>query len=105
MYMSFFFFKPKTAYEVRISDWSSDVCSPDLPDIRPRRASAWLGVTPPELLRLLRTHAMPCLTALFRPFSACGDRLPLPQAATTMPCTPAAIEASDRKSTRLNSSH
>src|SRR3546814_10230044 len=26
-----FFFKQKTAYEVRISDWSSDVCSSDLP--------------------------------------------------------------------------
>src|SRR3546814_2393781 len=30
----FFFFKQKTAYEMRISDWSSDVCSSDL--------SAWL---------------------------------------------------------------
>src|SRR3546814_6532737 len=29
-YMFFFFFKQKTAYEVRISDWSSDVCSSDL---------------------------------------------------------------------------
>src|SRR3546814_16318395 len=30
-YMSvFFFFKQKTAYEMRISDWSSDVCSSDL---------------------------------------------------------------------------
>src|SRR3546814_10580940 len=28
--MSFFFFKQKTAYEMRISDWSSDVCSSDL---------------------------------------------------------------------------
>src|SRR3546814_4357944 len=27
----FFFFKQKTAYEMRISDWSSDVCSSDLP--------------------------------------------------------------------------
>src|SRR3546814_1585063 len=27
-----FFFKQKTAYELRISDWSSDVCSSDLPD-------------------------------------------------------------------------
>src|SRR3546814_4667948 len=27
-----FFFKQKTAYEMRISDWSSDVCSSDLPD-------------------------------------------------------------------------
>src|SRR3546814_6901770 len=31
----FFFFKQKTAYEMRISDWSSDVCSSDLPvDVR-----------------------------------------------------------------------
>src|SRR3546814_680559 len=29
----FFFFKQKTAYEMRISDWSSDVCSSDLPRI------------------------------------------------------------------------
>src|SRR3546814_8620290 len=27
----FFFFKQKTAYEMRISDWSSDLCSSDLP--------------------------------------------------------------------------
>src|SRR3546814_12896593 len=39
----FFFFKQKTAYEMRISDWSSDVCSSDLSDrqagegARPRR--------------------------------------------------------------------
>src|SRR3546814_4587916 len=33
---SCFFFKQKTAYEMRISDWSSDVCSSDLPvgDVR-----------------------------------------------------------------------
>src|SRR3546814_15871021 len=30
MYFFFFFFKQKTAYEMRISDWSSDVCSSDL---------------------------------------------------------------------------
>src|SRR3546814_4338434 len=29
----FFFFKQKTAYELRISDWSSDVCSSDLANI------------------------------------------------------------------------
>src|SRR3546814_9686562 len=34
----FFFFKQKTAYEMRISDWSSDVCSSDL---------VWLA-TPPQ---------------------------------------------------------
>src|SRR3546814_7023732 len=30
MLFCFFFFKQKTAYEMRISDWSSDVCSSDL---------------------------------------------------------------------------
>src|SRR3546814_5837298 len=29
-FVYFFFFKQKTAYEMRISDWSSDVCSSDL---------------------------------------------------------------------------
>src|SRR3546814_8552982 len=29
----FFFFKQKTAYELRISDWSSDVCSSDLMEL------------------------------------------------------------------------
>src|SRR3546814_12267171 len=45
----FFFFKQKTAYEMRISDWSSDVCSSDLSSARtfrrcgddPRRDSRW----------------------------------------------------------------
>src|SRR3546814_3630372 len=32
----FFFFKQKTAYEMRISDWSSDVCSSDLSGGLPR---------------------------------------------------------------------
>src|SRR3546814_3318139 len=31
VYWVVFFFKQKTAYEMRISDWSSDVCSSDLP--------------------------------------------------------------------------
>src|SRR3546814_6274188 len=30
VFFLFFFFKQKTAYEMRISDWSSDVCSSDL---------------------------------------------------------------------------
>src|SRR3546814_7419949 len=33
--LSFFFFKQKTAYEMRISDWSSDVCSSDLFHVHP----------------------------------------------------------------------
>src|SRR3546814_16174751 len=43
--MFFFFFKQKTAYEMRISDWSSDVCSSDLGRDLPR-----------HLLRAARRH-------------------------------------------------
>src|SRR3546814_18915847 len=37
--MCFFVFKQKTAYEMRISDWSSDVCSSD-PPLKPARYKA-----------------------------------------------------------------
>src|SRR3546814_3654861 len=38
--LMFFFFKQKTAYEMRISDWSSDVCTSDLPLFRKLFGSA-----------------------------------------------------------------
>src|SRR3546814_9886646 len=40
----FFFFKQKTAYEVRISDWRSDVCSSDLAGRRRRNREAENGL-------------------------------------------------------------
>src|SRR3546814_16124409 len=43
----FFLFKQKTAYEMRISDWSSDVCSSDLAPARDR---------PPPRLRHCSSH-------------------------------------------------
>src|SRR3546814_17130931 len=44
-YVFVLFFKHKTAYEMRISDWSSDVCSSDLPSPRLQgRASPWQGL-------------------------------------------------------------
>src|SRR3546814_9807908 len=49
----FFFFKQKTAYEMRISDWSSDVCSSDLAGKRRHHALV------PQILR-------PCLELLRR---------------------------------------
>src|SRR3546814_11693614 len=71
----FFFFKQKTAYEMRISDWSSDVCSSDLVaaalggihhrrfeialdgigqfDRRGRTDNLWVGVTPHAPLKVL----------------------------------------------------
>src|SRR3546814_5795796 len=42
--MGFFFFKQKTAYEMRISDWSSDVCSSDLQGDDPRRIALLAGL-------------------------------------------------------------
>src|SRR3546814_5395046 len=56
----FFFFKQKTAYEMRISDWSSDVCSSDLDKVPPQQLiapavvldfSAECAVDPDFLLR------------------------------------------------------
>src|SRR3546814_2035133 len=49
----FFFFKQKTAYEMRISDWSSDVCSSDYSTLR---ASGNTAVTcRPISVRTLRS--------------------------------------------------
>src|SRR3546814_7316235 len=46
----FFFFKQKTAYEMRISDWSSDVCSSDLEE------DAFLGEDMPGAERRPQRH-------------------------------------------------
>src|SRR3546814_6822155 len=48
----FFFFKQKTAYEMRISDWSSDVCSSDLPLHKPTDLPKPL--LPSPLIRLIK---------------------------------------------------
>src|SRR3546814_5428960 len=42
-FIFFFFFKQKTAYEMRISDWSSDVCSSDLEGRTWHRDSGTVG--------------------------------------------------------------
>src|SRR3546814_1192667 len=52
--MFFFFFKQKTAYEMRISDWSSDVCSSDLSHPQ----------TPLQIFRLFSYRT--CCTAPYR---------------------------------------
>src|SRR3546814_16540886 len=52
----FFFFKQKTAYEMRISDWSSDVCSSDLLPVSARTA---VGAGPGAALRRCAAAARP----------------------------------------------
>src|SRR3546814_2533585 len=57
----FFFFKQKTAYEMRISDWSSDVCSSDL------IFNARAGIADPQLQRGItrrRPHHPPAIAGL-----------------------------------------
>src|SRR3546814_1297532 len=48
LFVLVFFFKQKTAYEMRISDWSSDVCSSDL-RLRFPSAAVDQGVVGPQL--------------------------------------------------------
>src|SRR3546814_8471433 len=58
----FFFFKQKTAYEMRISDLSSDVCSSDLPSLTPFFAPffVWIHTDPRRpFLSCLRGKQLP----------------------------------------------
>src|SRR3546814_8877609 len=75
----FFFFKQKTAYEMRISDWSSDVCSSDLS----RQRAWWMLALSAEQVHQqghgeracryrTRHHARPCQRVGFSP----GRKLP-----------------------------
>src|SRR3546814_9969696 len=62
----FFFFKQKTAYEMRISDWSSDVCSSDLLGERLERCFQ-CGQTPfqHDAVEGVRPDAGSCLRCQF----------------------------------------
>src|SRR3546814_5697448 len=57
----FFFFKQKTAYEMRISDWSSDVCSSDL-----ERGGAIERIAVPLLILAARTDRLVSTPAIER---------------------------------------
>src|SRR3546814_8239388 len=62
LFVHFFFFKQKTAYDMRISDWSSDVCSSDLEAMhgqysRPPQSVIWATLSVgPIILILWRTR-------------------------------------------------
>src|SRR3546814_10892912 len=71
-----FVFKQKTAYEMRISDWSSDVCSSDLfpPETRDYVpmviAAAWLFLHPKQYgLTFPDVHVQPAQLQLRKPAS------------------------------------
>src|SRR3546814_2103414 len=123
----FFFFKQKTAYEMRISDWSSDVCSSDLPRERIDPAARSDRAPDPAVVRDAhpaqpRARARPDRAravgggllppaARRRPAALAGAALSADAVHRAFLCAalPAdglqASGAGDRKSTRLNSSH
>src|SRR3546814_6149059 len=142
MFLLFFFFKQKTAYELRISDWSSDVCSSDLfgadyGAFAACRLLAGAGASPSPLLSagLLDPDAAGCMTTPARAAMTAqlGPLAPLLvprldtlstirnagdvvsrhfQKSTNWALLPHDIlhvtdrlDVTDRKSTRLNSSH
>src|SRR3546814_6001826 len=128
--LCFFFFKQKTAYEMRISDWSSDVCSSDLLNRAMEAASERLDFEEAARLRdqvaMIRTlqarqyvegqvadmdllacamqgtHACVLLLA-FRDGRNLGTRAFFPK--TNGSDSPAEVLAADRTRQRLNSSH
>src|SRR3546814_1136636 len=81
----FFFVKQKTAYEMRISDWSSDVCSSDLAwlgaatDQRHRTGGVMGGSKRPltPACRVERAAADRRDGGHFQRFSICGRRQPI----------------------------
>src|SRR3546814_4245064 len=130
MFFVSLFFKQKMAYEMRISDWSSDVCSSDLVEVRIKRAIAGVKATdhydvgvpagPGQILsgpglyepRLKRTP-IPRETDRTRRMSPRGEALMRLQrrARSARIVMSADVRAylhptmGDRKSTRLKSSH
>src|SRR3546814_1620045 len=121
-----FFFKQKTAYEMRISDWSSDVCSSDLVDryagalgqptrTAMLRASAgnWKNLFNPQTGYIEPRLASGLFTTFSNPLT--GDGFVegssaqytwfVPQDTGGLVEKMGSREAADRKSTRLNSSH
>src|SRR3546814_5841218 len=109
----FFFFMQKTAYELRISDWSSDVCSSDLTALAAIGTLALAGVPPlggawtKEAVIAAAGHeqkivAVACMVA--GGLSA-AYALRLHLLAYGFTAAPGEGAQPDRKSTRLNSSH
>src|SRR3546814_1938633 len=102
----FFFFKQKTAYEMRISDWSSDVCSSDLVRALGEHAEAPVGLEVGLLHEVLgvgwvaghpQRRGVERAHVLHRELGEAS--------LVSHHLEPTVRSPPDRKSTRLNSSH
>src|SRR3546814_2026114 len=107
-YCLFFFFKQKTAYEMRISDWSSDVCSSDLlfasllAFAEGRRHSGFMRAAAAGLDEAAMRQIAEHYGAATPEEDARASRL---EGNKTGGDAAAGGVIADRKSTRLNSSH
>src|SRR3546814_2988913 len=102
--MMFFFFKQKTAYEMRISDWSSDVCSSDLQSStlleqfcrkKGRLNQTLSSLFQAQNITLAQSGGMQTTIRLVKNGRQLGQAL----------TSNLHVKDGDRKSTRLNSSH
>src|SRR3546814_8848739 len=99
-----FFFKQKTAYEMRISDWSSDVCSSDLKRRAATGDDAFFNGRTSGVQRVVDA----VLAFLHFNFSRAANldhRNAASELGKTLLELLTVVIAGDRKSTRLNSSH
>src|SRR3546814_1251783 len=108
--INFFFFKQKTAYELLISDWSSDVCSSDLRALVRAYGLGPGGLTDDEMATIDRTGEHISMTER-RAMEAERDTIDRYVAAylaqhvgEVMETRITGVTNLDRKSTRLNSS-
>src|SRR3546814_10898582 len=115
-----FFFKQKTAYEMRISDWSSDVCSSDLIEPLDHGLHVPVGDFVPVEIMVMRHHnghsktsegaplLRPAAIAMRRSLAAVLHPVRDPRTRYSekqLHCPVAATQGGDRKRTRLNSRH
>src|SRR3546814_19793842 len=104
MCCSFFFFKQKTAYDMRISDWSSDVCSSDLAaGTTSKPTTSWPALArlraigrpmlprPRNPMRAIAASPIPAILVAFRPY-----RIPAGAGNPALPAAQAKVR--DRKS-------
>src|SRR3546814_7660402 len=117
MFGVFFFFKHKTAYEMRISDWSSDVCSSDLAFfVRLAKCNLacsfcdtyfdngdWFTVD--ELMKEVNSAIADHFGGFVPPYMAGEKKEAVFVLSGGEPMLQKNIKQLDRKSTRLNSSH
>src|SRR3546814_4790057 len=104
-----FFFKQKTAYEMRISYWSSDVCSSDLGSSAACSVGSGSDLEGCPVRGPRSAAAEEAASAVVGPSAAAGtggtSAARAGVAAGVAAAAAAAVCVEDRKSTRLNSSH